>query len=231
MTDFLFPPSPQVAVPIDGMAQSYPVQRIFCVGRNYAEHAAEMGSEIPDAPFYFTKTPQHVSFSGCKVPYPLSTQNYHHEMELYFAIGAPVLRATADEARSAILAYGCALDMTRRDRQGEAKDKRRPWDVGKDLESGCILAALTRAEQIPDINDATITLSVNGAVRQTGLIRDMLHDCTAIIQDLSRFYHLKPGDIVLTGTPAGVGPVVPGDHVKGEITGLAPVELTLTDPE
>ena len=231
MTDYLFPPAPQPALAICGETALYPINRIFCVGRNYAEHAAEMGAEIPDAPFYFTKSATHVAHSGATLPYPPGTGDYHHEMELAFAVGKSVFRAGAEEASGAILAYGCALDMTRRDLQATAKAKRRPWDVSKDSEGGCILAAMTRAADVPDIEKAAISLLVNGEKRQSGKIEDMIHSCPAILADLSNFYHLTPGDIILTGTPAGVGPVHPGDHLTGTISGLTPVELTVAQAE
>ena len=145
MADYLFEIPEIFSVPIKGEAARYPVRRIFCVGRNYAAHAAEMGGEVDrEAPWYFTKSAAHAVASGATRPYPPGTQNYHHEMELAFAIGAPVFRASADEASAAIFAYGCALDMTRRDRQQDGKDHRRPWSLGKDVEDAAVLAQMTR---------------------------------------------------------------------------------------
>ncbi|SFJ74135.1 fumarylacetoacetate hydrolase family protein [Jannaschia pohangensis] len=210
----------------------FPVNRVFCVGRNYAAHAAEMGNEVDrEAPFYFTKSPASVTRSGATLPYPPETSDYHHEVEFVLAIGSPVFRAGRETANGAILAYGVGLDMTRRDLQGLAKDKRRPWDLGKDVEGSAILAPMTRAETFGPVGSQRIALTVNGNLRQEGHLSDMIHDCAAIVADLSRFYHLVPGDIIMTGTPSGVGPVVAGDVIEGTVDGLTPVTLTLTEAE
>jgi fumarylpyruvate hydrolase len=135
MTDTLFTLPETPSIPVLGEDRTYPIGRIFCVGRNYAAHAAEMGNEVDrEAPFYFTKSAANAILTGATVPYPLGTSDFHHEMELAVAIGAPLFRATPEEARTAVYGYGSALDMTRRDLQGQAKEKRRPWDLGKDLE-------------------------------------------------------------------------------------------------
>lgn len=228
----LFDLPPRICLPVTGSTDSYPVARIFCVGRNYAAHAAEMGNEVDrEAPFYFTKNPVHAVPSGQTLPYPPGTEDYHHEMELVFAIGAPVFRATRSEAAAAVFGYGCGLDMTRRDLQAVAKSKRRPWDTGKDVEGSAILGPLTRAGDVGDLTGRAIRLSVGGALRQDATLDEMIHSVPDIITDLSRLYHLRPGDIVMTGTPAGVGPVAPGDPLVGTIEGLAKVTVTFTDPE
>ena len=228
----LFDPPVLPLLPIAGEGgMAYPVARIFCVGRNYAAHAAEMGNEVDrEAPFYFTKSPFSVAASGATRPYPPGTEEYHHEMELVVAVGAPLFRAGRDAARAGIWGYGCGLDMTRRDLQAAAKDKRRPWDVAKDVEGSAVLGPLTRMEGA-EIGDRAIRLSVNGAVRQDARLSEMIHDVPAILADLSRLYHLAPGDLVMTGTPAGVGAVGPGDRLEGEVEGLAPVTLTLGPAE
>lgn len=228
MTDYLFDPAPVKTVTIKGATAAYPINRVFCVGRNYAAHAVEMGAEVDrEAPFYFTKAPVHVEPTGATVPYPSGTENYHHEMELAFAIGKPVFRATAQEAAAAILAYGCALDMTRRDMQNVAKEKRRPWDLSKDFENGCILSPMTPAGEVGEIGPHRIQMSVNGEVRQDAHLSDLIHSCPDVVVDLSKYYHLAPGDIILTGTPAGVGAVKPGDVITGSIDGMDPIELTI----
>lgn len=228
MADYLFPPAPVVSVPVAGTGAAYPIRRIFCVGRNYAAHAAEMGNEVDrEAPFYFTKTPASVVMSGAEVAYPPGTEDLHHEMELSFAMGAEVFRGDADTALDAVLAYGCALDMTRRDLQAEAKGKRRPWSLGKDFEGAAVLAPMTRAAEVGEIGAQRLWLDVNGARRQEALLSDMIHGVAGIIAHLSRYYHLGPGDLILTGTPAGVGAVGPGDVLTGGIDGLAPVTLTI----
>ena len=224
------PDLPRLAV--TGSDARYPVARIFCVGRNYAAHAAEMGNEVDrEAPFYFTKSPFAVALSGATIPYPPGTADYHHEMEFVIAIGAPAFRISRDDAPSAIFGYACGLDMTRRDLQGAAKDKRRPWDLGKDVEGSAILGPITRAADFGPVGTQAIRLTVNGEVRQDAPLSDMIHDCAAIISDLSKFYHLRPGDLVMTGTPAGVGPVVAGDVLHGTVEGLEPVALTIGTAE
>lgn len=232
MTAYLFDPPRVFSIPITDETAEYPVSRIFCVGRNYAAHAAEMGGEVDrEAPWYFTKSPQHAVGSGAEMPYPPGTENYHHEIELAFAIGLPVFRADAATARKAICAYGVALDMTRRDRQQDGKDNRRPWDLGKDVEGSAVFAPLTRATELGALGDRRIHLEVNGETRQDATLSELVWSCEEVVAHLSRFYHLHPGDVVMTGTPAGVGPVVAGDVITGGIDGLEPISLSLGDPE
>lgn len=166
MTKTLFQLPQPPAIPVLGEAAAYPLGRIFCVGRNYAAHAAEMGVEVDrEAPFYFTKSAVNAVLTGAAVPYPPGTENFHYEMELAVALGAPLFKATAEEARAAIYAYGCALDMTRRDLQIRERKKQRPWDLGKDLENGAVFAPLTRAAGWGVPRDQRIFLEVNGEVR------------------------------------------------------------------
>lgn len=227
MTQLLFPAPAPVTLPVEG-GGLYPVARIFCVGRNYADHAREMGHE-PDreAPFYFTKTARHLAQSGLTLPYPPGTADFHHEMELAVALGAPAFRIPANQAMAKVFGYACALDMTRRDLQAAAKDKRRPWDTGKDFEGSAILAPLTPAARLGTPGPQAITLSVNGQARQQAHLSDMIWPVADIIAHLSTLYHLSPGDLILTGTPAGVGAVRRGDRIEGQIDGLAPVTLTI----
>ena len=227
---FDLPEIPGLAV--KGQSALYPIGRIFCVGRNYAAHAAEMGFEVDrEAPFYFTKPPANAVLSGASVPFALSTENYHHEMELVMAVGAPVFRASKEEAEAAIYAFGCGLDMTRRDLQIASRNKQRPWDLGKDVENAAVLAPLTPAAEMGEIGPQRIHLEVNGETRQDATLGELIWKLDEIIMDLSKFYHLRPGDLIMTGTPAGVGPVQPGDKITGGIDGLDPVSLTLTDAE
>ncbi|MDF1717261.1 MAG: fumarylacetoacetate hydrolase family protein [Antarcticimicrobium sp.] len=232
MTDYLFEPPEVHSIPVRGEAAEYPVSRIFCVGRNYAAHAAEMGVEVDrEAPFYFTKSPQATLASGATLPYPPGTENFHYEMELALVIGKPVFRGTPEEAGGAVYAYGCALDMTRRDLQQAGKDKRRPWDLGKDVEGSAVFAPLTRAAELGEIGPQRIHLEVNGEVRQDAHLSDLIHSVPEVIADLSKYYHLEPGDVILTGTPAGVGAVVAGDRITGGIDGLDPIALTIGPAE
>ena len=231
MTDTLFPiPAPQV--PVVGERAGYPVRRIFCVGRNYAAHAAEMGNEVDrEAPFYFTKSAEAICQSGAEIAYPLGTQDCHHEMELVVALGAPAFRVSEAEALNAVLGYACGVDLTRRDLQAAAKEKRRPWDLGKDFEESAVIAAITRKDQFGAPGDQAIRLSVDGTLRQNAVLSDMIWSVPEVIADLSRYYHLRPGDLIYTGTPAGVGPVVPGNVLLGDIDGLTPLHLSLTGAE
>lgn len=232
MTDTLFDLPPIPGIPVKDEDRLYPVGRIFCVGRNYAAHAAEMGFEVDrEAPFYFSKTPSAAVLSGAEIAYPPGTGNYHYEMELVLAIGAPVFRATKEEANAAIYAYGCGLDMTRRDLQLASRARQRPWDLGKDVENSAVIAPLTKAGEIGALGMQRIHLEVNGEVKQDATLDELIWKVDEIICHLSSFYHLRPGDLILTGTPAGVGPVVAGDVITGGIDGLDPISLTLLDAE
>ncbi|KGJ05811.1 fumarylpyruvate hydrolase [Paracoccus halophilus] len=227
MDEYLFPPPPVASLPVLAESRRFPVGRIFCVGRNYAAHAAEMGAEVDrEAPFYFLKSAHAVLHSGETLPYPPGTGDLHHEIELAVAIGAPAFRIPAAQAEAAIWGYGSALDMTRRDLQARAKAKQRPWDLGKNFEGGAVLSPLTRAADFRP-EGQRIHLEVNAAVRQDSVISDMVWSIGELISDLSHYYHLAPGDLILTGTPAGVGAVVAGDRLSGSVQGLAAVELTI----
>lgn len=228
----LFPSPDFPTVPVAGEDRVYPVHRIFCVGRNYAEHAREMGVEVDrEAPFYFTKSALALVASGSRIPYPPGTRDFHYEMELVAAIGRQLFRADPETAESALFGYACGLDMTRRDLQLAARAKGRPWDLGKDFERSAVVAPITRAAALGALGERRISLSVNGAVRQSARLADLVWSVPELVSHLSQFYHLGPGDLIFTGTPAGVGPVVPGDVLRGEIDGLVPVELAIGDPE
>ncbi len=229
MPDTLFTLPDPITIPVNGETATYPVGRIFCVGRNYAAHAAEMGVEVDrEAPFYFTKAASHAQASDTTLPYPPGTENFHYEMELAVAIGKPVFQADLSKATAAIYAYGCALDMTRRDIQQALRAKQRPWDLGKDVEGCAVFARLTKAATLGDIGSQKIRLSVNGKQRQNATLADMVWSVPELIRHLSGYYHLRPGDLILTGTPAGVGPVVTGDIITGSIDGLDPIRLTIS---
>ena len=222
-------PSPPVLA-VRGEKAGYPVHRIFCVGRNYAEHAKEMGYEVDrENPFYFTNSSTHAVLSGATVPYPPGTDNYHYEVELVVAIGRPVFQASVAEAEKAVFGYACGLDMTRRDLQLSERAKQRPWDLGKDVEQSAVLAGITKAADVEPIGGQAITLTLDGETRQSAKLSELVWSIPEIISHLSGFYHLGPGDLVFTGTPAGVGPVVPGSRIEGRIDGLEPVRLTI-DP-
>jgi len=231
-TEYVFPPEPQPSVPVRGSRQRYAVSRIFCVGRNYAAHAREMGGD-PDRepPFYFTKPANALVPSGSTIPYPPGTKNYHYEMELVVAIGAPVFKVTPEAAKAAVWGYAAGLDMTRRDLQNEAKKTGRPWDTGKGFENAAVITELVRASEAGPLEKGAITLAVNGEEKQRGDLSDLIWSVAEVVANLSQFYHLKAGDLIYTGTPEGVGPVVPGDVITGQIEGLAELSLTIGAPE
>ncbi len=227
MTDTLFPQPPTPIIPVNGLP-GFPVARIFCVGRNYAAHAAEMGHKVDrEAPFYFTKSAHAVLMSGQDMPYPPRTADLHHEMELVVAIGAEARDVAQADAMDAVFGFACGLDMTRRDLQAAAKEKRRPWDTGKDFENAAIIAPITRKEEVTAWAGQKIQLQVNDLVVQNALLSDMVWSVREIIADLSTLYTLQPGDLIMTGTPAGVGPVTRGDVLYGTIGDLDPVRTRI----
>jgi fumarylpyruvate hydrolase len=226
-TTYLWNPPPVPSLPVRGRAERLPINRIFCVGRNYHAHAVEMGRPVDksvEVPFYFTKSPQTLVQSGATVPYPPSTQNYHYEMELVLAIGTPGFRVAQGDAASLIYGYACGLDMTRRDLQLVARDKGRPWDLGKDIEEGSVVSEIV---PMPGkvIDHGALELTVNGQTRQKSDIDKLIWNIPELIADLSKFYHLQPGDLVFTGTPEGVGPVVSGDRIDGRVEGVGEIVL------
>ncbi|QUS36030.1 fumarylacetoacetate hydrolase family protein [Falsirhodobacter algicola] len=228
----LFPAKTYPVLPVKGETGTYPIARIFCVGQNYADHAIEMGSAVDqEAPFFFMKDAQSYVPSGATLPIAPGTENLHYEMELYLVLGAPLFRASPDEAEAAIWGYGCALDMTRRDLQGEAKKKGRPWDFGKNFEQSAVMGPVTRAADLGPVADQRIWLRLDGEVRQDSTLAHMARGPAELLSYLSRFYHLEPGDVVMTGTPAGIGPVAEGSHIEGGIDGLEGVSLRYTAAE
>jgi fumarylpyruvate hydrolase len=231
VSDLLFPPQPLPTVAVVGTEARFPVNRIFCVGRNYAEHAKEMGAEVDrEAPFYFLKHAGAIVESGETIPYPPGTRDFQHEVELVVAIGAPAWGVDVAAAPAAIFGYAVGLDMTRRDQQAAARAKQRPWDFGKNFERSAVItpivpkAAFTPASQ-------RIALSVGDTPRQAGRLDDLVWSIAELISHLSHHYHLVPGDLIYTGTPAGVGPVVPGDVIVGSVEGLPELRLTIAAPE
>ena len=230
MTTYLFAPPPVASLPVRGHTQRYPVDRIFCVGRNYHAHALEMGKPVDKAaerPFYFTKSPSTLVQSGASVPYPPQTANYHHEMELVLAIGQPGFEVPLARAHELVYGYACGLDMTRRDLQLAARDKGRPWDLGKDFEQSAVASEIV---PMPGrvLESAPLRLQVSGVVKQQSDVSRLIWDIREIIADLSLFYHLRPGDIIYTGTPEGVGPVATGDKLRGAIEGIGTIALDIT---
>lgn len=236
-TEWLWQPPETVSLPVVGTALRAPVRRIFCVGRNYQAHANEMGDSIDKRtmqPFYFLKDASSLVLSGAAVPYPPATADYQHELELVVVIGGPGFRVDPIAAETLIAGYAVGLDMTRRDLQSLAKEKRRPWDVGKNVEQSAICSAMMPAARVNAGKvplAGAITLTVNREVRQNSDLSRMIWSIPELIVDLSRYYHLAAGDLIYTGTPEGVGPVQPGDRLAGSVEGVGEVTLTLLEPE
>jgi fumarylpyruvate hydrolase len=229
MTTYLFTPPAVQSLPIRGQAARFPINRLFFVGRNYHAHAVEMGKPVDksvERPFYFTKAPQTLVESGATVAYPPETKNYHFEMEMVIAIGQAGFRVSADKAHEVIYGYAAGLDMTRRDLQLVARDKGRPWDLGKDVEQSSVCTEIVPMPgQI--IDQGAIALEVNGETQQSSNVDKLIWNVREIIADLSLFYHLQPGDLIYTGTPEGVNAVLPGDKITGRVEGVAEVALTV----
>ena len=205
---------PTPAVPVAGEDAFYPVRRVFCVARNYAAHAREMGGNPErEEPFYFTKPADALVLGGGEIPYPPETANLHHEIELVVAVASPLFRATAEQAAKAIFGYAVG------------RDKGRPWDLGKSFEFSAPLTSILRNPAT--LTAGAVTLTVNGQTRQTGDISDMIWSVPEVLAHLSRYYHLGAGDLIFTGTPEGVGPVVPGDRLSGTVEGVATLEVTI----
>ncbi|MEX8492452.1 fumarylacetoacetate hydrolase family protein [Sphaerotilus sp.] len=231
--DYLWTPSPVASLPVRGQTERLPIHRIFCVGRNYHAHAIEMGRPVDksvERAFYFTKSPQTLVSSGATVPYPPETKDYHYEMELVLVVGKPGFRVPAERAHEVIYGYACGLDMTRRDLQLVAREKGRPWDLGKDIEQGSVCSEVVPMEGVV-IERGELVLEVNGQTRQQSDLSKLIWNIREIIADLSLFYHLQPGDLIYTGTPEGVGAVLPGDRIDGRIEGVGDIVLHVGAPE
>ena len=220
MPKFAFPPHPPVSVSIAGSDERFPVHRIYCVGRNYAAHAREMGKDpTREPPFFFTKPADAIVQNGETVSYPQRTEDFHHEIELVVALGHGGRDLSLDQTLPCVFGYAVGNDYTRRDLQLEARDKGRPWDTGKAFDHSAAIAAIRPAAQ-GHIDHGRIWLTVNGETRQQGDIKDLIWSVPEIIAELSALFELKAGDLIYTGTPAGVGAVKRGDRVEGGVEGL-----------
>lgn len=228
--NLLFQPTDTVIAPTT-TGEGFPVRRIFCIGRNYEEHAKEMGMKAdPEAPFFFTKWADTVVGDGATIAYPQGTANFHYEAELVVAIGKGGRNIARSEAIGHVWGYAAGLDMTRRDLQAEARGKGRPWDAGKNVEQSSPLGLIHPASALGDATKGAITLTVNGELKQQGDLSEMISPVDRLIEFLSSLYRLEPGDLIYTGTPAGVGPVVPGDVMVVEIEGLSSLTITVGQP-
>ena len=223
------------SVPIVGTSQRFPVRHIYCVGRNYAEHAKEMGGDATkEPPFFFTKAADSivpvVAPEVGRIRYPMATSNFHHEMELVVAIGKAGVDVAAEQANALVWGYAVGLDMTRRDLQNDMREKKRPWDIGKSFAQAAPIAPLHRVAETGLLSRGAIRLDVNGERRQTGDLADMIWDVSHTIAFLSKYYEILPGDLIFSGTPAGVGAVVAGDRLDAHIDGLTPLSLVIAPP-
>jgi fumarylpyruvate hydrolase len=229
--NYTFAPPATISVPVVGQPEQFPVHRIYCVGRNYEEHAKEMGGPGREAPFFFLKPADTLVYAApgttASMPYPTLTANLHHEIELVVAIGIGGRDIAAADAARHIYGYAVGLDMTRRDLQNDMKKAGRPWCIGKGFDDSAPIGAITPAAQVPNVGEATISLSVNGAVRQSSTIAQLIWNVAETIEQLSKAWELKPGDLIFTGTPAGVGAVNVGDVMQGDITGLSGIRVAV----
>ena len=228
MPDTVISPPPQPSVAVAGTAARFPVRRIFCVGRNYAAHAREMGKD-PDRepPFFFMKPADTVVDDGATIPYPPETKNLHYEMELVVAISQGGENITAGDALAHVYGYGCGLDMTRRDLQFAARDMGRPWDWGKGFDNSAPCAPIQDLRRTGHANSGRIWLAVNGTVKQDADLAELIWPVPDIIAFISASMSLCPGDLIFTGTPAGVGPVVAGDKITGGIDGVGEIAISI----
>jgi len=215
-------------VPVHGASAVFPVRRIYCIGRNYADHAREMGADPNrETPFFFGKPQDVVVPQGGKVAYPPATSNLHHEVELVVALARGGRDIPEADALACIYGYAVGLDLTRRDLQAKAKDKGQPWDTAKGFDQSAPLSPITPVAACGHPDSGAIWLSVNGAERQRGSLSQMIWSVPEIIAHISKFVALAPGDLIFTGTPAGVGPIVAGDRVRCGIDGLGELEILL----
>jgi fumarylpyruvate hydrolase len=223
MTQFVFEPAARAAVPVEGESAAFPVRRILCVGRNYAAHRREMGGDDRDPPFFFAKPADAVVPPGRDVGYPPRTQNLHHEIELVVALGAGGADVPVERALDLVLGYAVGVDLTRRDLQAAAKDKGQPWDAAKGFDDAAPISAIRRWTGAPP--QGRISLSVNGQARQDATVADMIWSVAEIVAEASKLWRLEPGDLIFTGTPEGVGAIVRGDRVEGEVEGVGRIEF------
>lgn len=227
--DTVVPAQPPTLIPVVGSNAVFPVRRVYCVGRNYAEHAKEMGFSGREEPFFFSKPADAILYIAegetGELPYPPRTADLHHEIELVVALGNGGRDLTVEQAAACVYGYAVGLDMTRRDLQGIAKKQGRPWEVGKAFDYGAPMGPIYPIERVGAIEKADITLAVNGDTRQKGCVSDMIWNIAESISYLSGLFELKAGDLIFTGTPEGVGAVVPGDLMVGVVQGVGELKV------
>ena len=228
MTGYAVPPMENPAIPIADSRDLFPVHRIFCVGRNYAEHAREMGMDPHrELPFFFMKPNSAILPNGADFPYPAKSANVHFEIELVVAIGKGGQDIPQSKSLDHIFGYACGLDMTRRDLQSEMKKNGRPWEISKAFDASAPCSEIYPASKIGHPSSGALSLKVNGETKQQGNISDMSWKVPEIIEHLSGFFKLQAGDLIFTGTPAGVGPIVPGDVMEGRIDGVGSITINV----
>jgi fumarylpyruvate hydrolase len=231
-SDFVFPPAPAVSIPVVGRAARFPARRIYCVGRNYEEHAKEMGFTGREPPFFFMKPTDAlvVVDAGAtgSIAYPSQTQNLHHEIELVVAIGTGGRNIAAADAHKHIFGYAVGLDMTRRDLQNDMKKQGRPWEIGKAFEQSAPIGPIVPVADAGDVEQAEIALQVNGKDRQRSDVGKLIWNIAETIEHLSAAWDLAPGDLIYTGTPEGVAAVVAGDVLVGTVAGLPALTVQVT---
>jgi fumarylpyruvate hydrolase len=230
---YVFPAPPQVALPVAGTTDLFPVHRVYCVGRNYEEHAREMGFTGREPPFFFAKPADAllpVAEGTGEMPYPPQTANLHHEIELVVAIGRGGRDIAAADAPAHIWGYAVGLDMTRRDLQGEAKKLGRPWEVGKGFDYSAPVSSIRPVARTGEVVRGRIWLKVNGAMRQDSDVSKLIWSVGETIEHLSRYFELRPGDLIFTGTPEGVAAVVAGDELEGGVDGVGTLRVKIAPP-
>ena len=225
----IFPQPETVLVPIVDSNECFPVRRVYCVGRNYLAHAREMGADEREPPFFFTKFPDTIVKSGATLRYPRQTKDFQFEGELVIAIGAKTSQISVENALNSVFGYACGLDMTRRDVQFAARDKGRPWDMGKNFSQAAVMGPITPAKNVGNVDGKILKLLVNGKIKQESDVALLIWSCAEIVAELSQFDDLEPGDLIYTGTPAGVGPVVNGDRIDLTIDGLQPIHVLVSN--
>ncbi|MFN9033691.1 MAG: fumarylacetoacetate hydrolase family protein [Alphaproteobacteria bacterium] len=225
MTRYVHAPPPAVLLPVVGSDALFPVRRVLCVGRNYAAHRREMGGDDRDPPFFFAKPADAIVPPGGAVPFPPATTNLHHEIELVVALKSGGSDIPVGRALEAVFGYAVGVDLTRRDLQALAKDKGQPWEAAKGFDASGPVSAIRPWSDAPP--QGAIRLSVNGAVRQDAVVADMIWDVAEIISEASRLWTLKPGDLIFTGTPEGVGSLQRGDRIESEVEGVGSLSFQL----
>jgi fumarylpyruvate hydrolase len=228
--DYVIPPPPQAAIAVAGTQKKFPVRRIWCVGRNYEEHIREMGHDVRDPPFFFSKPPDAIVPDGGQAPYPPLTKDMHHEVELVVALKSGGRNIKADRALDCIYGYGVGIDLTRRDLQIASRDMKRPWEIGKAFDASAPCGALAPASKIGHPSKGRVVLKVNGQIRQDGDLAQMIWKVPEVIAKLSEMIELAAGDVIMTGTPSGVAATVAGDKIECEIEGVGRLTVTIAPP-